>query len=60
MPNLRGHGHGDLFVRIIVETPTKLNERQRQLLEEFVKVSGQDVHPITKKFLDKFKEVFGA
>lgn len=60
MPNLRGHGKGDLFVRAIVETPTKLNERQKELLEEFAKISGDDVHPLTKKFFEKFKEVFGA
>jgi molecular chaperone DnaJ len=60
MPNLRGHGKGDLYVRVVVETPTKLNERQRELLEEFARISGDEVHPITKNFLDKFKEVFGA
>ncbi|RJP69744.1 MAG: molecular chaperone DnaJ [Candidatus Abyssobacteria bacterium SURF_17] len=60
MPALRGHGRGDLFVRVLVETPTKLNERQRELLEEFARISGDDVHPLTKKFLDKFKQVFGA
>jgi molecular chaperone DnaJ len=60
MPNLRGHGGGDLFVRVIVETPTKLNERQRELLEEFSRVSGEEGHPLTKKFLEKFREAFGA
>jgi len=60
MPYLRGHGRGDLFVRVIVETPSKLNDRQRELLEEFARISGDDAHPLTKKFLDKFKEVFGA
>jgi molecular chaperone DnaJ len=60
MPALRGHGRGALFVRVIVETPTRLNERQRQLLEEFARISDDDVHPLTKKFMDKFKEVFGA
>lgn len=60
MPSLRGHGKGDLYVRIVVETPTKLNERQRKILEEFAKISGDEVHPLTKNFLDKFKEVFKA
>ncbi len=32
----------------------------RELLEEFAKISGDEVHPLTKKFLDKFKGVFGA
>jgi molecular chaperone DnaJ len=60
MPSLHGPGKGSLFVRVVVETPARLNERQRQLLEEFARISGDDVHPLTKKFLDKFKEVFGA
>ena len=60
MPNLRGHGRGDLFVRVVVETPSKLNDKQRELLEEFARISGDEVHPLTKKFLDKFKEVFGT
>lgn len=60
MPKLRGFGRGDLFVKVIVETPTKLTQRQRELLEEFASISGEDAHPLTKKFLDKFKEVFGA
>jgi molecular chaperone DnaJ len=60
MPSLRGRRYGDLFVRIIVETPTKLNERQRELLNEFASVSGDEVHPLTQKFLDKLKGVFGA
>ncbi|NQU08030.1 MAG: molecular chaperone DnaJ [Candidatus Abyssubacteria bacterium] len=61
MPSLqRGYGRGDLYIRVIVETPAKLNERQRELLEEFADISGDEVHPLTKNFLDKFKEVFGA
>ncbi len=61
MPGLRrGYGRGDLFIKVIVETPTRLDDRQRELLEEFARISGEEVHPLTKKFLDKFKEVFGA
>ncbi len=60
MPSLRGRGKGDILARVVVETPSKLNERQRELLEEFARISGEEVHPLTKKFLDRFKEVFGA
>jgi curved DNA-binding protein len=34
MPRLKGGGHGDLLARIKVVTPTKLSERERELLEE--------------------------
>jgi len=47
-------------VKIVVETPKRLSERQRELLEEFAKASGEDVnHPLSKGFVDKLKEMFG-
>jgi len=49
---------GDLYVRIFVEVPTKLNQRQRQLLEEFAAESGDEVSPHTRSFLDKLKDFF--
>jgi len=48
---------GDFFVRIFVEVPTKLNERQRKLLEEFAAESGIEVSPTTKSFLDKLRDL---
>ena len=35
MPKLQGNGRGDEYVKVVVKTPTKLNERQKRLLEEF-------------------------
>jgi len=58
-PNLRGSGRGDELVRLIVETPRKLTARQRELLEEFARTSGEEVHPLSKGFFDKVKEMFG-
>ena len=49
---------GDLFVRIFVEVPTKLNDRQRELLEEFAEESGTEVSPTAKGFLDKLRDLF--
>ena len=44
----------------MVETPRRLTARQRELLEEFAKISGEDVtHPLSKGFVDKIKEMFG-
>jgi molecular chaperone DnaJ len=59
VPDLRGYGHGDALVRVLVETPRKLTAKQRELLEEFARLSGEEVHPIAKGFLDKVKEMFG-
>ena len=60
LPNLRQHGQGDQFVRVVVETPTKLTQRQKELLEEFAKISGEQHNPITQSFFDKVKEIFGG
>jgi DnaJ-class molecular chaperone len=35
MPRLRGTGQGDLYARVRVELPTKLTQRERELLTEF-------------------------
>lgn len=59
VPDVRGHGQGDALVRVVVETPKKLSPRQRELLEEFAHLSGEEVHPISKGFFDKVKEIFG-
>jgi molecular chaperone DnaJ len=58
--DLHGYGRGDQLVRIVVETPRRLTSRQRELLEEFARASGEDVnHPMAKGFVDKIKEMFG-
>lgn len=49
---------GDLYVRVFVEVPTKLNARQRDLLEEFASQSGHEVSPKTKGFVDKLRDFF--
>jgi molecular chaperone DnaJ len=60
VPDLQnGYGTGDQVVRIIVETPRKLSAKQRELLEEFARISGEEVHPMSKSFLDKVKSMLG-
>jgi molecular chaperone DnaJ len=58
-PDLRHGGRGDQLVRVILETPRKLTARQRELLEEFARSSGDEINPISKGFFDKVKEMFG-
>ena len=53
IPSLQGYGRGDQMVIIKVETPTNLNKRQKELLEEFARNSNDNSHPIKKGFLDK-------
>lgn len=42
VPRLRGAGRGDLGVTFLVATPTKLDEKQRELLRELSHVRGED------------------
>jgi molecular chaperone DnaJ len=58
IPDVHGRRRGDQLVVIRVETPTKLTSRQKELLEEFARESGDDVHPMGKGFFDKVKELF--
>lgn len=41
IPNVRGYGKGDQHIIVRIITPTKLTEKQKQLLQEFAEVSGQ-------------------
>lgn len=59
VPHLHGGGRGDQHVRVVIETPTELNEKQRELLEQFAAACGEDVHPQTRTFFAKVKELFG-
>ena len=58
-PHLRGSGTGDQLCRIVVEVPAKLTPKQKELLQEFDRLSGDNATPIAKGFFDKVKEVFG-
>jgi len=56
--DLHGRSRGDEHVRVVVETPTHLNIQQKKILEEFAKISGEDINPMTTSFMDKLKGMF--
>ncbi len=58
LPSLGSTQRGDQLVRIFVEVPTQLTERQRSLLEQFAEETGTEVSPVTKGFLDKIRDLF--
>jgi len=58
VPDVHRYGRGDQIVHLVVETPTKLSPRQKELLEEFARTEGEEVQPMTKSFLEKVKEIF--
>ena len=49
---------GDLYIQIAIETPTNLNKRQRELLEEFEKISSKENNPQSNGFFARMKEFF--
>ena len=53
MSTLRSNQRGDMYVELSVETPSKLNKRQREILEEFAKEGGDEISPESKNFFDK-------
>lgn len=57
-PNVHGQGKGDLLVRIFVEVPTHLSERQKELLTEFGSLEDPVNMPKRKGFVDKIKDLF--
>ncbi len=52
---LSGSSRGDQLVTVSIAVPAKLTARQKELLEEFAKISGEDV---SKSFTDKFINLF--
>ena len=56
MPLLRSGQFGDLYIKIITEVPTSLNQKQKQLLEEFKKIEAEKPNPLIKKFFEKAKK----
>ncbi|KLT73942.1 molecular chaperone DnaJ [Neisseria arctica] len=59
--SLRSSAVGDLYCHVAVETPINLTERQKELLEEFEKIStglDRSQTPRQKSFFDKVRDIF--
>jgi molecular chaperone DnaJ len=64
VPSLRGSGRGDIVVRVIVVTPTRLDDRQQELLTELATLRGEEKasgqvasHP--KGMFGRLRDAFG-
>ncbi len=58
VPVLNGHGKGDLFVEVRVQTPAKLNKRQRELLAELAQLTPVENKPQRRSLLGRMKDMF--
>jgi molecular chaperone DnaJ len=54
IPHLRGQGRGNEYVEVVVKVPTKLTEKQEELLREFAKISGDPITQSKKSKLFNF------
>ena len=57
MSGLNGRGRGDLVARVLVETPTKLNSKQKKILEEFRDTETGDECPASKGFFSRIRDM---
>lgn len=58
MPVMRQNMVGDLIIQVAVETPQNLSRRQRELLEEFDKLSSTENSPQSTGFFNRMKDFF--
>jgi molecular chaperone DnaJ len=58
MPVLRQATVGDLYIQVDIETPQNLTRRQRELLEEFEKLSSKENSPESSGFFSRMKDFF--
>ena len=56
--NLNGRGRGDQYVRVNVEVPKNLSDKQKKLLREFEETATDENQVKRKGFWDKVKDVF--
>jgi molecular chaperone DnaJ len=59
IPALGGGGRGDQHVQLQIEIPTKLSKEQREILERFAALSGEETHPKASRFWAKVAELLG-
>ncbi len=60
VPALSGGGRGDQHVRVVVETPSRLTKEQRELLEKFAALSGEETQPQASSFWATVAELFAG
>ncbi|MBA2560661.1 MAG: molecular chaperone DnaJ [Propionibacteriales bacterium] len=65
VPRLRGTGRGDVITTVVVETPTRLDSSQTQLLEQLAAIRGEENPGISldnrsKGVFGRFKDALGG
>jgi molecular chaperone DnaJ len=58
VPHLNSHGKGDLIVEVRVETPSKLNKTQKELLRQLSETMTVENTPTSHSLFSKMKDMF--
>ena len=58
IPNPRGRGRGDQYVRVTVEIPRNLSQKQKELLKSFEESADEKSYQKRTSFFKKLKEMF--
>ena len=58
--HLRSSGRGDQYIKIKVVIPKSLDSEQKELLQKFAKISGDEINPESKGFFSRVKDAFGG
>ena len=58
IPYVGYKNRGDQYVTVVVETPTKLTQQQKELLRQFDSATSEKAQPKKKNFFDKMKKLF--
>ncbi len=58
IPKLRSNVRGDQYVKVTVEIPKKLNDKQKELVRQFAKECGEEVHERQQSLSNKIDSFF--
>ena len=58
IPNLSGRGQGDQYVEVQVQVPTKIDGRQREIIQELAGMEPDLPDPNDRNFFEKIRDLF--
>jgi len=59
MPPLRGSTPGDLLVRVDIDVPKKMSDKEKTALQAYAAACGDEASPVSESWRTKFKKFFG-
>ncbi len=58
MPPLRGSTSGDLLVRVDIDVPKKMTDKEKEALKAYAAACGDEAAPVSESWRSKFKKFF--